>query len=651
MTRNLFRTGVLGLWLGALGGAVAAVPPAEQLLPADTLAVVGTADAAKFRAARQEAALWRLWNDPLMRPFREKLTATLTKEVVEPLERQLGLKLADYADLLQGQCTLALTQNGWTGTSSATPGFLLLVDARDKSDLLKTNLTEIRRKLNDAGKQVKHDRLRDVEFTTLVLSRTEMQRVFQQLWPGAAKASEEKKSGSATPEAANPKEGDKLTLSFGQVDSLLLVGTNQKDLEQVLARLAGGNAPCLADQSDFATDQRAVFRDTVSYGWVHLAPLMDIAVKRAAEAGANTPPDRPSGPRADRILGALGLTELRTLAVSAREDHDGGYVDFFLGAPEAKRKGLFQLLATEGKEASPPAFVPADVVQFTRWRGDGQKLWATIEATMNEISPGTLNFVLTQMESALKQKDPNFDFRKSLVANLGDDVISYQKAPRSLALADVEAPPSLFLLGSGNADQLLQAFRLIMVMLPGPTGGTELKDREFLGRKIYYLPLPPVAQPGGGAPKERTLSLAASGGYVALTTDAAMLEEYLRSGDAKAKPLQETPGWSDATQRLGGTASGFFGYQNDAENVRTSFEAMRNNADSLSKAFASSPLAAKLPAADRDKVFKEWLDFSLLPPFDKVAKYFYMTVYAGKTTSEGLGLRMFTPTPPQLRQP
>jgi hypothetical protein len=42
------------------------------------------------------------------------------------------------------------------------------------------------------------------------------------------------------------------------------------------------------------------------------------------------------------------------------------------------------------------------------------------------------------------------------------------------------------------------------------------------------------------------------------------------------------------------------------------------------------------------------MDFSLLPDFDEVAKYFYLSVYNEHTTGDGINLQIFTPRPPQL---
>ena len=130
------------------------------------------------------------------------------------------------------------------------------------------------------------------------------------------------------------------------------------------------------------------------------------------------------------------------------------------------------------------------------------------------------------IDYAGKDKDPDFDLRKNLIANLGDDFISYQKSPRKQTLADLSSPPSLFLISSPKAEQLAGAIKALSSFLPQQS---KLKEREFLGRKVYSMGLP-----GGGGgrgrvkPADTTLSYAASGGYLALSTDAAMLEEFLR---------------------------------------------------------------------------------------------------------------------------
>ena len=121
-----------------------------------------------------------------------------------------------------------------------------------------------------------------------------------------------------------------------------------------------------------------------------------------------------------------------------------------------------------------------------------------------------------------------------------------------------------------------------------------------------------------------------------MSADTAILEEYLRSAGGQVKPLAETDGLAEAAQRVGGTGGGLFGYQNARKTMRSAFKLMKNPAQ------ADAALKPFPPAV------REWADFTLLPEFEPVQKYFYFSVFAGSANADGLTLKMFAPRPPQL---
>ena len=48
------------------------------------------------------------------------------------------------------------------------------------------------------------------------------------------------------------------------------------------------------------------------------------------------------------------------------------------------------------------------------------------------------------------------------------------------------------------------------------------------------------------------------------------------------------------------------------------------------------------------KSLRDWMDFSLLPDYGQVSKYFYFSVYGGGATADGLSFKVFAPRPPQM---
>ena len=619
--------------------AGAAVLPPEKLLPDDTLAVFTIPDWAKARDIYKNSPQGQLWSDPSLKAFKDKFVDKLKSEYITPLERDMGVHFEDYTGLLQGQFTLAVTQNGWEGKGSdkggSEPAFLLLVDTKDKSGQLKTNLTDLKKKWVDSGKTVKTEKIRDIEFSVAVISSNDLPKSLK-------KNSSPDASADAKDSADAKKSDEKKQVYIGQSESLLIMGDSPKAIEKILARMSGGSVKSLGELPAFDANS-SMFRDAPIYGWVNTKALIDVVSKQDDSSS-----DADSGPmgglKPGKIMAAIGLSGLKSIAFNYLYANDGAQFNFLLAVPESSRTGIFKILAGESKEVNPPPFVPADAVKFQRWRIDGQKAWATLQKMLSDISPqslNTVNFMISTAESGAKEKDPAFDIKKNLFGNLGNDIISYQKLPKGTTVAELNSAPSIFLLGSPNPEQLASALKNVVGML----GGGAPTDREFLGRKIYSLPMPGTQPSKDG---KGNINFAGSGGYVAISADAGILEDYLRSSEKQGKSLRETPGLSDAMQKVTGANTTLFGFSNDGETMRVVLEALKKDSDSPNMGTIGQ-LAGAMGLGDAAKI-KEWLDFSLLPSYDKVSKYFYFTVYGGNATSEGLGYKVFAPTPPQLKK-
>lgn len=622
--------------------AFGAVPSPEKLLSDDTLFVVTAPDFSKLRETFKSSPQSQLWNDPAMKAFREHFMEKWNEEFVKPLERELDVRLDDYTSLPQGQVTFALTQ--LRGKDAGEYGILFLVDTKSKSGQLKTNLTNLRKKWVDSGKTLRTEKIRDFEFSVVSLSSNDVPSTLKGFFPQRTEVHELGDENDA--KAASSKS----ELVIGQADSLLIIGDSTKAVEKVAIRLTGGSMPALGEFAAYNADHQAHFRDAPLYGWLNLKAVIDMLAKSSSEKKeSDAAPDPFGTPKMDKMLAAFGVNGLRTAAFTAQSSSDGTLLQFFLGAPEASRQGFFKILAGEAKETSPPAFVPADAVKFQRWRLDGQKLWATLEKTLKDISPqwlNSLNMALEMANTNAKEKDAGFDVRKTLIGNLGDDIITYEKAAKG---ADPNSGPSIFLLGSHKPEDLAAALKTVFTLV-SPTASAN--EREFLGRKIFSMPAPslPLPMMGAGKPSApKTLSYSASGGYVAMSTDVSILEEFLRSSESKNKALRESPGLTEASQKVTSPGTGLLRYENHAETMRAVFESLRKGSNSATNLGSLNPLTGALGIASPDKNIKEWMDFSLLPPYEKIAKYFYFTVYSGGSTVDGLAFKMFAPEPPALR--
>jgi len=613
----------------------AAVPPAEKLLPADTLAVLTVPGWSRAGTNFSGSAMGQLWADPSMKPFKDKFLEKFDADTLKPLEKDLGFKFSDYTSLAQGQFTLAVTQNGWDGMSDKQPGVIWILDAGEKSSQLKTNLTELRKKWTESGRKMRTDKIRGVEFTTVIVETGGLGKSLQRMVPGQK---------APPPPVDDQKPEPKKTIEWviGQSDSLLIVGDAAKDVEKVLALQSGASVPVLADQASFAANA-PMLREAVAFLWINVKPIMSTLAKRP-EPKVESDNLMGAAPSAEKILSAIGLAGVQTLSLNMTQNREGSRINLAITVPEDTRKGLINILAVTPKDSSPPPFVPADAVKFNRWRIDLQKGWSTVENMLIEISPQYAGFSKLILDTAGKDKDPNFDFRKQLLANLGDDVITYQKPPRSQSAADLSSPPSVTLIGARNAEQLAASLKAITSIFPPNL--VKYNEREFLGRKVYSFTMPNAAAGNG-----RPLNYAASGGYVAFSTDPAALEEYLRSGDGTIKPLREFAGLNDAVPGVGGTGNGYFAFENQKESARAVFENMKKDPKAVSSILGTGQLPAMLGGAGGDgKGVADWFDAGLLPSFDNVSRFFYFNVTAINVPPDAITFKVFSPTPPALRR-
>ena len=594
--------------------------------------VVTAPDWAKAKLFWASSPYTKLWQDPSLRPFEDKFLDKFTNSVIKPIEQNLGIKFSDYAGLAQGQVTFAVMEVNPKNQSDSHVGAILIMDAKDHSDQLKTSLSQAIKKWSDAGKPIKPQKIRDKDFTTLIVSRDDisLKKIFPNL------------KGVDAADDNDAKPGNKnMEITVGQSDSLLLVSDSTEAIEKVLSRQAGGAIPPLLESPTFQADYGPRLRESPIYLWVSAKTIVDMLTK--APAGADDQATATAA-RMDMIFSAIGLANITSASLSYQGSPEGTLAQLFLTVPEEKRPPLLKIIAADPKDSGPPSFVPADAVKFLRWRLNMVRSWNTLSAMLTDLIPPAVMAQITAVfKMAGKDKDEHFDLKSELLNNLGDDIISYEKAPKAVKLSDLRSAPTLYLIGSPNPEKLAGAFKVILSIA---MQGVPVTDREFLGRKIYTA-TPPAAATPMGSPFS-SISFSPSGGYLAISTDPGILEEYLRSSDSTTKSLQDMPGLAEAAQKVGGLSTGLFGMENENQSMRPIIDVFRKHPISTQDLFGV-PLPPT-PMTEAMESFLQWADFTLLPPYETVSKYFYFSVYSGSFSSDGFSLKMYMPTPPQLRQ-
>ncbi len=571
---------------------VGAVPP-EDLLPAHTLAVATIPDMIRLRAAIAQTPASRLWNDEAMRPFTTKFATGFHQHVLDGVQAGAGAWFREHLDLAQGQMTLAMIA---PAAGLKTPGFLVIVDTGKRADALATKLRLLRETLNLRRSPFKLRTLRGVEFLELPAP-----------------------------------EGMAGSVLLGRSDTLFIAATREADLDPVLLAQSGGGGKRLAQVGAFARLRDTQFRDALALGWLDASAALELAVRSFHEF-----PDGPASERVtpDRVVGALGFKGLRAVSLSYKRD-GGDLLEVRLDVPAQNRRGLFKAFMPESDDTAPPPFVGTDVLSYLRYRIQGPALWKLLVDTALDIAP-QVDSVIKLGESAVQARDPKFRFQESFFDTLGSDFIRIQVAPRGKSLGEQISPPSFFFVESKKPAATLAA----VVTLLG-VAGLEPKTHEAEGRRIHSYLLP-----GRPEAARSSLHFTSTGSYVVAATDEVLLEGFLR-GEAHAsrKPLRDLPGLDAAVSRVGGYRTGWLGISQDRVVARSLFGFLREHPDALESLPIKNGLKFTRLDPKGEGLPLDWVDFKLLPAFERVEKYFTHTVYSVGADEAGISLRVLTPAP------
>ena len=286
---------VAALLLALVLPGTAAVPPAEKLLPADTLVMLTVPDWDKATAGMKEVPFVQLWRDPAMRPFADKFELKL-RELIGEKEKDFEKDWAEFKPLVGGQVTFAVLRGDWKGDAGSTPDVLVLLDVKDKAKQLKDFIEKCEKRDADAGKTIQRETVRGVKFARTMA-----------------------KDGGDGPKKSEPY--------VGQSGSLLLISESTKALEKILARQDGAGAG-LDETPEFERARSTVGRDAHVFGWVNIKAFAGVLAKMpATDEGAN-----PLGVSPVRIMDALGLGGLDGVVLAARQAPEGTQVELFIQA-------------------------------------------------------------------------------------------------------------------------------------------------------------------------------------------------------------------------------------------------------------------------------------------------------------------------------
>jgi hypothetical protein len=608
------------------------------MLPSDTVAVLSIPDGGDLRTGLTNSSMWKLWWSPELQPFRDRLMRPGLVGAT-PSELTTSNSSPEPATVLAlGQVTLAVTRNGWLPGNRTSPAVLVIAEGTGDGEGVERLLSWFTHLSGRHGAEVSRVLVGTNEFGRAWIPNA----LLPEWWSGGRDRAVKEAAPSPETGSSGTTNVAGFELITGRVGNLLLAATDLRVLEGVLERLAGGSSEQGPSTFREFASRTADNPRMQIYGWLDFGPIHELlrAWAAAGEVGADQADQAIPMPTRAQFIEALGLPALREGSFGLRLDPAGTHFEARLRVPAEHRTGLVKMLELDLGDASPPPYVPASVIRWERARLDFRKAWVALERAVTRLFPQAAGVLSMLFETASPAEGS--DLKADLLASLGQDLVTFELAPRTNTIAALTAPPSIYFLGSTNPVRLLETLKAMTVFLPPPL--TLAYHTNPAGRRIYSVYDPRQGTDPSTVGHGHVVSVAAQADGVLVSTDEVLLREMLSTNSAGV-PLRGLPELAQAAVHVGGMTNGLFGYLNLREGMRWVVETMRHETNAMSRLLALTPLAAPgREAADR---LDQRLNLALLPPYDQISSHFHFLVYSAAADSQGFVLRLFAPRPPE----
>ena len=351
-------------------------PKSARILPDRTLALFVAEDIATTRERYKETVIWKLWEEPEVQAFFEPIIPKI-EAILEKGEEMGEFSFADIPAAFGGQVALAFVGLD-TQREEPLPEIALIADITDRAAAARL-LARIGRAINEDT---------EAEFTTWSAGPLTFGRISE--------------------------EGEPMEAGYVLTEGALYValGPEGNLLKSLVAAARNGQPDPLAADPDFqkAVERAGERRDL--FGYVQANKIRELVFALAVKMGG--PADELD--KAQRVLDALGLSDVRSVSFVEAVDPPGFRSQMFVHAP-SPRKGVFDLISREPVRDSMLKLAPSKTTSLFAFRLRMDKLLPLVRQVARIVQPGAAEQI-DMMLGQLKQGF-GFDIEKSVLEGLG----------------------------------------------------------------------------------------------------------------------------------------------------------------------------------------------------------------------------------------
>ncbi len=519
----------------------------DQLLPPGVLLHIRISDMTDLKERLPKTSFGKMYADESMAKVREKIEEAFNKASAEA-GKELGFPLTDLLNLPTGEVTLAILQPAGRDLAG-----VVLMEIGEEQETLDKALAKLDEALAKLGAKKKTETIEKVEVTIYEIPK-----------PGADASSDEKH-----------------TFCFFAEDGLFVGGSDLLLLQDVLTRWDGKSDDVLAEEAVYSYIRKkcATQEDDDSVIEWYVDPMGLIGAALNANEGA--------------ALQALMFQSYLPITGFDKLKAFGGNLDLVEGGydlhsrsfmyVEQPTTGVLRALEFPVTDLTPPDWVGAAAPQYVAMNWDAPGAYtALVEMTNALAGPGIAEQKLNELaqQAGFHPKEDLIDLLDGQVVILSDINPNAQNVAQKV----------LFAMKLKDSTKFQETLNVIL-----EKAGSNVKEREFEGTKVYDIPAPT---------SEIAPAFALAKDYFFISTHVDMLEAALRPRSNGDETLAASKSYKKLAKLM------------PAKNSMVSFADMAKQLKSTYEMVKSGKL---------DAAFQGQFDSSILPEFDQISKFFSTT--------------------------
>ena len=599
------RTGMLSKAVFAVGFVVfgflsyaegRALPESARLVPPETVLLVEVDNFSQLRKQFEKTDLYKWYKEPAMAAFFSSAKSKVREEFKKQ-EDPVGDAVFNADVLPEGRVALALVLDEKVKDSNE-PQLLLISQWGANLDKIKEAVSKAVKKAVEADSREKMENYRGVRIKTLI--------------------DKDKSEG----------------VSYCFADDNLVVSENPEVLKFAIAHMQGASSPTLASSSDYTGGMRAVGPHHDFDFYVNIKQIIKATLSKDTTGKSRTTIMNLGFDNVSSVCGSLGVGRV------AGSSYNGKVSLKVNGA----KKGVCKILEMESAALRVPKFVSRSTYSLTFLNLNIKKAYAELARVLHSFGPMYAAILYTPLLPPSPDGQPGLEIKTGIIDHLGAQIIIAQSVNKGVSEGKRPAE-SLVAIAASNPRELEKSLSVVHSTLIAPNK-PEAK-RELLGHTIYQVRFPgfpmfgggkqPMQGPVGGAavpmPK---FAFSFADGYLIMGLESTV-EKAIRTRNSSGASLASARWFGMAKSHIPSVV-GMACMEDSAalgeffwETLKKSRPKGADGDESRSLGISVSPGSGMMLAHSGLNIF----DFSLLPKFEVVRKYFGLSTLYGISKPNG----------------